>query len=101
LKVVDVPGPEGDGSLAATCIKYHPPSETPVLNGVRTGILKSKGPEHFQGFVRACVSDTTVLTPGISATDASCRIVRRAIRFVVDELLKDTFVMEYCKTAGG
>jgi len=97
LKAVDRPGHPEHGSLAASCIKYHPASETTVLFGARTGILKNKGPEHFQSFVRSCVNDTTVLTPGIADIDQSCRIVRRAIRAAVDELLSDTHVREFAK----
>ncbi len=97
LKVVDKPGCAEHGSLTASCIKYHPVSETIVLAGTRTGILKHKGPEHFQSFVRSCANDTTVLTPGIADVDQSCRIVRRAIRYAVDELLNDVHIKEYEK----
>lgn len=92
LHVADRPGEACQGSLAASCIKYHPLSEIAILEGARTGILKSKGPEHFQRFVRACINDPTLLTPGIADINESSRIVRRAIRFTVDELLRDTFV---------
>lgn len=93
-RIVDKAGTGERGALAAACIKYHPYHETVILTNARIRIVTNDQQRYFRNFIRACGSDTILLTPGISDVERSCSIVRKAIRFTIEELLGDINVKE-------
>ncbi len=78
-------------SLNVTYVRHHPFQELPVLQSASHGILKSKGPEHFERFRTACLIDPTSLLVARKNADPY-RVFRREIRRSVNDLLSDTYI---------